>query len=120
MSLNENRETNMDINKEIPQTDEKAMENLTTEELIQVLEDSEKKSLAEKILLQRWKSKMFEACETGKTRIVELLLERMEHYNCEETGLNVKDDRGMTPFMLACQNRHKDVVKMLLDHSKSN
>ena len=86
MSLNENRETNVEINKEIPQTDEKALENLTASELIQGLEDSEteaQKSLAENILLEKWKGKMFEACKTGKTRIVELLL---EHYNCEESG----------------------------------
>ena len=59
---------------------------------------------------------MFEACKTGKTEIVKLLL---EHYNSEESGLNVKGDYGMTPFMMACCHGHKDVVKLLLEHSKS-
>ena len=116
MSLNENKETNMGlgINKEIP--DEKALENLTTDELIKILEDSIKaqKSLAEKILLTRWKSKMFEACQNGRTKIVKMLL---EHCNCEESGWNVKDESGRTPFMVACQNGHKDVVELYLERS---
>ena len=119
MSFNENRETNMDVNKEIPQTDEKALENLTTDELFKVLEDAQtevQKSvrLAEKILLTRWKSKMFEACQNGRTKIVKMLL---EHCNCEESGWNVKDEFGRTPLMMACQNGHKDVVKLFLERS---
>ena len=57
---------------------------------------------------------MIKACESGETKVVQLLLERC---SAEECGLNVKDKYGWTPFMLACQKGHKDVVKLLLDHS---
>ena len=39
------------------------------------------------MLLKKWEGKMLEACETGLTKIVKLLL---ENYNCEESGLNFK------------------------------
>ena len=118
MSSNEKRDTKMEINKEIPETDEKALESLETNELIQILEGTEaQKSLAEKILLQRWKGKMLEACKIGNKEIVQLLL---EHYTDEESGLNRKDQNGITPFMYACQNAHKDVVKILLEKMKLN
>ena len=118
MSSNEKRDTKMEINKEIPETDEKAFQSLETSELIQILEGTEtEKALAEKILLQRWKGKMLEACKTGKKEIVQLLL---EHYTDEESGLNRKDQNGMSPLMLACDNGHKDVVQILIEKLKKN
>ena len=59
---------------------------------------------------------MFEACKSGETKIVQLLLERC---NSEENKLNFKDRYGITPFMWACRKGHADVVKLLLDHSNS-
>ena len=56
-------------------------------------------------------------CKCGETNVVELLL---EHFNCEENGLHIKDEDGFTSFMVACLNGHKDVVKLLLDHSETN
>ena len=76
------------------------------------------KVLAENVLIKRckrWKGKIFEACKTGKTKIVQLLL---ECYNAEENRLNVKDQIGRTALMHACHNGHKDVVKLLLYHSE--
>ena len=70
------------------------------------------KVLAENVLIKRWKGKMFEACKSGETQIVKLLLERC---NSEESGLNSKDEYGATALMWACFNGHKDVVKLLLD-----
>ena len=42
----------------------------------------------------------------------------LERCNSEESGLNTKDEDGLTAFMLACKNGHKDVVQLLLDHSE--
>ena len=58
---------------------------------------------------------MFEACQSGETKVVQLLLERC---NSEESGLNSKDEYGATALMWACFNGHKDVVKLLLDNSE--
>ena len=57
---------------------------------------------------------MIVACRNGETKVVQLLLER---YNPEEIGLNIKDKFGTTPFMASCDDGHKDVVQLLLDHS---
>ena len=57
---------------------------------------------------------MFEACQNGETKFVQLLLER---YNPEDIGLNTRDEFGTTPFMASCDDGHKDVVQLLLDHS---
>ena len=54
---------------------------------------------------------MFEACKSGETKVVQLLLERC---NPEESGLNIKDENEQTAFMAACCNGHKDVVQLLL------
>ena len=59
---------------------------------------------------------LFEACKSGGTKIVQLLLECCNPE--EEIGLSTKDESGYTPFMLACMNGHKDVVKLLLDQSE--
>ena len=106
------------INFGIPHIGEHIFANLETDDLLQCLEVSQAwKVLAETVLLLKWKDKLFEACETGKTEIVKLLL---ENYNSEEIGLNVKDEcdvHGRTPFIVACQNGHEDVVKIFLEYS---
>ena len=56
---------------------------------------------------------MIKACKSGETKVVQLLLERC---NSEESGLNIKDGYGYTPFMWACCSGHKDIFKLLLDH----
>ena len=76
------------INLGIPHVGEQIFESLNTDDLLQCTRVSKTwKILAENVLLKNWKGKMFRACKTGKTEIVELLL---EHYNSEESGLNVK------------------------------
>ena len=106
------------INFGIPHVGEQIFGSLDEDDLIQCLRVSQTwKAFAKTLLLPKWKSKMFGAFETGKTEIVELLL---ENYSYEEIGLNLKGERGMTPFMIACQNGHQDVVKILLDHSEGN
>ena len=54
-------------------------------------------------------------CKSGETKVVQLLLESC---SAEESGLNIKDEFGWTPLMLACHKGHNDVVKLLLDHSE--
>ena len=79
------------INFGIPHVGEQIFESLGEDDLIQCMEVSQTwQALAKPAILPflpKWKGKMFEACEAGKTWIVELLL---ENYNCEESGLNVK------------------------------
>ena len=90
--------------------------SLNTDELFQcTLVSKTWKDLAENVLIKRWKGSMFEACEIGAAKIVQLLLERC---NSEEIGLNIKYERGYTPFMKACYYGHKDVVQLLLEHSE--
>ena len=106
------------INFRFPHVGEQIFIGLGEDDLIQCLKVSQTwKVLATNVLLQRWKGKIFEACTTGKTEIVKILL---QHYNSEESGLNVKGDYGRTPFIVACRNGHKDVVKLLLDNFEGN
>ena len=60
---------------------------------------------------------MFEACQSGETKVVQLLLERCKS---EESGLNTVNVDGWTTLMVACKNGHKDVVQLLLDDSERN
>ena len=110
------------INLRIPHIGEQIFASLETDQLIQCLKVSQTwRVLAGKVLLNTWKGKMFQACQTGKTEIVQLLLE-----NCspEENGFNLKEkshfnarsDAGMTSFMIACKKGYKDVVELLLTH----
>ena len=104
------------INLGIPHVGELIFESFDTPGLINCLEVSQTwRELAENVLTQRWKGRMFEACKNGLTQIVQLLL---ECFNCEENGLNIKDENGFTAFMVACNDGHKDVVKLLLDQSE--
>ena len=104
------------INLGIPHIGEQIFESIDTSGLINCLEVSETwKILAENVLIKRWINNMIKACALGKTKVVQLLLERC---NPEEIGLNIKDKYGRTPFMWACIMGHKDVVELLLDHSE--
>ena len=118
-SRNDTRNTlslNEVINLGIPHVGELIFESIDTPGLINCLEVSETwKVLAENVLIKRWKGKMLEACKTGETKVVQLLL---EHCNSEESGLNMRDRFRRTAFMEACSNGHKDVVKLLLEHSE--
>ena len=106
------------INLGIPHVGELIFESIDTPGLIKCLEVSETwKVLAENVLIKRWKGKMLDACKSGETKIVQLLL---EHCNPEESGLNVEDEGGWTAFMWACGLGNKDVVQLLLDHSDPN
>ena len=100
------------INLGIPHVGELIFKGFDTPGLIKCLEVSQTwKVLAENVLIKRWKGKMLEACKSGETKVVQLLLECC---NSEESGLNTKDELGYTPFMWACINGHKDVVKLCL------
>ena len=104
------------INLGIPHVGEQIFESLDTPELFNCLEVSETwRELAENVLIKRWKGKMFEACKSGETKIVQLLLECC---NSEKSGLHSIDEYGYTAFMWACQNGHKDVVQLLLENSE--
>ena len=106
------------INLGIPHVGELIFESFDDDKLFQCTLISETwKVLAENVLIKRWKGKMLEACKSGETKVVELLL---EHCNSEESGLNIKDEDGRTAFMFACYCGHKDVVKLLLEHSGPN
>ena len=106
------------INLGIPHVGELIFENIDTPGLVKCLEVSQTwKVLAENVLIKRWKGKMPYACQSGETKVVQLLLERC---NSEESGLNAKDEEGWTALMWACRNGHKDVVQLLLDHSDPN
>ena len=103
------------INLGIPHVGELIFESVDTPELFQCTLVSETwKVLAENVLIKRWKGKMLEACKNGETKVVELLLERC---NSEKSGLNTKDENGLTAFIIACANGHKDVVRLLLEYS---
>ena len=107
---------NIIFNRGLPHVGEQIFESLDTPELINCLEVSETwRELAENVLIKRWKGKMFEACKSGETKVVQLLLDCC---NSEESGLNSIDEYGYTVFMWACQNGHKDVVQLLLENSE--
>ena len=111
------------VNLGIPHFGEKLFENIESTQLIKCLDVSRTwKVLAENVLIKRWKGemkkcKMLEACMSGESKVVQLLLECC---NPEEIGLDTKDESGYTPFMLACLYGRKDVVKLLLDYSGPN
>ena len=106
------------INLGIPHVGELIFESIDTPGLIQFLLVSETwKVLAENVLTKKWKGKMFEACKSGETKVVQLLLDRCDP---EENGLNIKDEKERTAFMVACDFGHKDVVQLLLRCSDEN
>ena len=109
------------INLGIPHVGEHIFENIDTDELLQYLSVSQTwKILAKRVLLKRWKNRMFEACKSGKAKIVQLLLEHSATTELNTRDLlielNATDQYGGTAFMWACLNGHKDVVQLLLNH----
>ena len=85
------------INLGIPHVSELVFESLKTQDLIKCLEVSQTwKELAENVLIKRWKGKMFEACQNGETKVVQLLLERC---TSEESGLNINDECSQSIFI---------------------
>ena len=63
------------INLGIPHVGEQIFESIETEGLIECLKVSETwKVLAENVLIKRWKGKIFEACQNGESKVVQLLL----------------------------------------------
>ena len=104
------------INSGIPNVGEIIFEDIDTPELIKCMEVSKPwKVLAENVLIKRWKGEMYEACQNGETKVVQLLLECCSP---EESGVNIKDTQGGTTLMIACENGHKDAVQLFLEHSK--
>ena len=111
------------IHLKIPHVGEHIFESIDTPGLIKCLEVSQTwNELAGNVLIKRWKRNaiaipklMLEACQKGQIKVVQLLLER--YYNSEESGLDIKDCLGRTTLMIACENGHKGVVKLLLEHS---
>ena len=102
------------INLGIPHVAELIFESIDTPGLIKYLKVSQTwEELAWNVLVKRWKGKMFEA--NGEAMVVELLLERC---SSEDSGGNIKDEYGVTPFMWACYCGYKDVVRSILDHSE--
>merc|ERR1712062_747554 len=101
------------INDRIPHVGEKIFRSVDSDSLIQCLSVSTfRQELAENVILKRWNSKIFEACKSGKTEIVKLLL---EHEEIED--INATDQSGGTAFMWACKNGQKDAVELFLNES---
>ena len=100
------------INLGIPHVGEKIFRSINTDGLIQCLAVSQSwKVMVENVLLKRWNGNLREACRSGKTEIVRILLE-----SGLETGLNKIVKHGRTLLQLACLNGHKEVAKLLIDH----
>ena len=89
------------INLGIPHVGELIFESFDTPGLIKCLEVSQTWNvLAGNVLIKRWKGKMYKACKSGETKVVQLLLERC---NSEESGLNMKYI-GFTSFIFFTSN----------------
>ena len=54
------------------------------------------------------------ACFSGHKDVVQLLLNISEKY----IDLNARTYKGQTAFMIACVYQRKNVVKLLVEHSK--
>ena len=106
------------INLGIPHIGEHIFKSIDTQQLLKYLEVSETwKVLAENVLIKRWKGKIFEACQNGETKVVQLLL---ENFTCEENGLNNKDTSRRPLIVVVCIRGLYDIVKLLLHHSYGN
>jgi len=106
------------FNDNIPHVGEQIFESLNTEDLIQCLKVSITwKTIAEKILLKRWKGKLLEVCQNGKPEIARILLDNLAS---DSTELNATNKNGSNVLMIACKKGHKNVVKLILDHPRCN
>ena len=63
---------------------------------------------AEKLIFEEWKDKVPLACETGRAEILEVLLRRSD--------LGLIDFNANAAFLIAFKNRHKEVIKVMLEH----
>ena len=98
------------INIGIPHIGEQIFKSLSENDLIHCLKVSNTwEVFSEKILLRKWKGKLLEACQAGKTEIVRILLD-----NGDDTELNATDEKGKTAFIWACENGHEAVASLLL------
>ena len=114
------------INLDIPHIGELIFESINTKGLVKCLSVSKTwKVLVETVLLNRHKGQLFEACVREPSQVVKILLERSEKDISELNQLNLcsnvrfANKDYFTPFMLACRNGRKDVVKLLLEYSDS-
>ena len=72
------------INFGIPHIGEQIFESLEIDALIQCLKVSQAwKAFAEPILLKKWTGKLSQACQEGKTEIVQILLNNLDEDNTE-------------------------------------
>lgn len=58
---------------------------------------------------------LHEACLSGETKIVELILEKMKKGG--EVNLLLPNDKELTPLHIACREGYVDIVKLLLKYA---
>ena len=96
------------INLNIPDIGEKIFSSLGTDDLVKLLPVSKTwKELIENVLIKRikrWRGKLYEACKAGQMEVVKLLL-----LYSDDEGEDLK-----WVFRFACENGHKDIVKLML------
>ena len=64
------------VNIAIPHVGEQIFQNVSTDDLLQCMKVCKVwRVLAEKVFFQRWKGNIMEACRTGRTETVQLLLD---------------------------------------------
>ena len=105
------------INQTFGHIGENIFENFETLELLQLrLVSSIWKDIIDNVLVKRFKEIVFFSCYIGKTDFVKLIL---NHPRSSKIDLNVKDNEGNTPLIVACKYGHLDVIQSLLDHPNS-
>ena len=96
------------INLNIPDIGEKIFSSLGTDDLVKLLPVSKTwKELIENVLIKRikrWRGKLYDACKDGQMEVVKLLL-----LYSDDEGEDLK-----WVFRFACENGHKDIVKLML------
>ena len=96
------------INLNIPDIGEKIFSSLDTDDLVKLLPVSKTwKELIENVSIKRikrWRGKIYDACKDGQMEVVKLLL-----LYSDDEGEDLK-----WVFRFACENGHKDIVKLML------
>ena len=96
------------INLNIPDIGEKIFSSLGTDDLVKLLSVSKTwKELIENVSIKRikrWRGKLYEACKAGQMEVVKILL-----LYSDDEGEDLK-----WVFRFACENGHKDIVKLML------